>query len=210
MAKDYNKLINFLIEGDYLKTPYIIKAFKKIDRRNFILPEYKEYAYDNEPLPIGFNQTISQPSTVAFMIETLAPKSGQKILEIGAGSGWQTAILSEIVKPKGKVIALELIPELTFFAKKNVSQYNFVKKGTAQIINADGSKGYKKEAPFDKIISGAAAFKEIPRVWRDQLKIRGRIVAPVDRAVVVIDKLSKNNFSQEEYPGFVFVPLITQ
>jgi len=209
MSKGYKQLIDFLIKEGYLKTPEIIKAFAKIDRADFVLSEYKKYAYDNEPLPIGFNQTISQPSTVAFMIEELAPQKGDKILEIGAGSGWQTAILSEIVGNKGKVIAIELIPELAQMAIRNVSKYNFIKKNRAKIINGDGSKGYKEESPFNKVISGAAAFKNVPEIWKSQLKNGGRIVSPVDRSVVVIDKDNFGQFSQKEYPGFVFVPLVT-
>lgn len=210
MDHKYKQLIDFLIEEGTLKTPEIIKAFKKIDRADFVLPEYKNYAYDNEPLPIGFGQTISQPLTVAFMVEALLPKKGEKILEIGAGSGWQTAILSEIAGEKNSVVAIELISELAQMARENVGKYSFIKKGWVKIVNFNGSNGYKLEAPFDKIISGAAAFKKIPGAWMAQLKIGGRIVSPVDRSVIIIDKLSENKFSQTEYHGFVFVPLINK
>lgn len=209
IAKNHKQLVDFLIEAGYLKTPNIIAAFKAIDRADFVLEEYKDEAYADAPLPIGYSQTISQPSTVAFMIEALQPKNEEKILEIGSGSGWQSAILAHIVNTKKGLITIELIPELFKMAKRNISKTNFIKKGIVKIINADGSKGYENEAPFDKIISGASAFKNIPYQWKKQLKIGGRIVSPVDRSIVVIDKKSDNEFSQKEYPGFVFVPLVT-
>ncbi len=208
MKKTYRSLIDNLISENYLKTPEIIEAFKKIDRADFVLPEYKDFAYDNEPLPIGFGQTISQPSTVAFMIEKLQPKKGDKILEIGSGSGWQTAILAAITLKKNTIVALELIPEIAQLTIDNVSKYNFLKKGVVKIINANGKKGYQAEAPFDKIISGAAAFKTIPPAWREQLKIGGKIISPVDKSIFVIDKINENEFLQKEYEGFAFVPLV--
>ncbi len=213
MDKKHNNLIDDLIKGGYLKTDYIINAFRNTDRKDFIPEEYKKGAYVNAPLPIGFNQTISQPLTVAFMIELLQPEARNKILEVGAGSGWQTAILSYIVgNPPaggGKVVAIERIPELKEMAEKNVSKYGFIKRGVAEIIEGDGSKGYKKEAPYDKIIAGAAASKHVPIEWKKQLKIGGRIVSPVENSIVVVDKIGENEYRQNEYFGFSFVPLIS-
>src|SRR3989344_5326068 len=103
-------LLRELIQGKYLKTPRLINAFLAIDRKDFVPPDLSDQAYDNEPLPIGYGQTISQPLTVAFMLEELSPKPGEKILDIGAGSGWQTALLAYIVsgsKAQGKVVAIE-------------------------------------------------------------------------------------------------------
>ena len=213
MNPQYLGLINNLIGEGYLKTPSIIEAFKAIDRADFVTDEYKENAYVNAPLPIGFRQTISQPLTVAFMIELLSPKEGQKILEIGSGSGWQTAILSFIVSQNnaaGKIIGIERLSELQEMAQKNVSKYNFIESGVAQVILADGSKGYKKEVPFDKIIAGAASSGDVPQAWKKQLKIGGRIVAPVDQSVVVIEKTEKDTFIKKEYFGFSFVPLVAE
>ncbi|MBI3638651.1 protein-L-isoaspartate O-methyltransferase [Candidatus Wolfebacteria bacterium] len=234
MSPDYENLINSLIKDGYLRTPAIIDAFKAIDRADFVSDEYKNDAYVNAPLPIGFEQTISQPLVVAFMIELLEPKAGEKILDVGAGSGWQTAILSYIVSQNdsehsGKIIGLERIPELANMAEKNISKYDFFApaqkvldeetatekdivlnpiKGIAKIIKADGSKGYKKEAPYDKIIAGASAMGDVPIDWRKQLKIGGRIVAPVGQSIVVIDKTGKGKYSGKEFFGFSFVPLI--
>ncbi len=212
MNQDYENLINSLINDGYLKTAEIIEAFKNIDRADFVLEEYKNDAYVNAPLPIGFGQTISQPLTVAFMIELLQPKAGEKILEIGAGSGWQTAILAHITsrQPQNNlnIVAIERITELKEMAEKNVVKYNFVEKGIVKIIVGDGSKGYRKEAPYDKIIAGAAASGEVPAAWLKQLKIGGRIVAPVENSIIAIDKIEKNKYDRKEYFGFSFVPLI--
>ncbi len=208
MNTKHENLINSLIKDGYLKTPEIIGAFKEIDRKDFTPEEYKNEAYVNAPLPIGFGQTISQPLTVAFMLELLEPKAGEKILDVGAGSGWVCALLARIVGEKGKIISVERIPELKEMAERNIAKYNFFKKGTVNLILGDGSKGYKKEAFYDKIIAGAAAYEDIPFEWKKQLKIGGRITAPVKNSIVVIDKIGKNEYSKKEYFGFSFVPLI--
>ncbi|MFA5386193.1 MAG: protein-L-isoaspartate O-methyltransferase [Candidatus Paceibacterota bacterium] len=207
MNPNYENLVNSLIKDGYLKTPEIIEAFKTIDRVNFVREEDKENTYVNAPLPIGFDQTISQPLTVAFMLELLEPKKGEKILDVGAGSGWTSTLLAQIVSETGKVIALELIPELCEFGKKNVSNYNFVKKGILNFLCADGYKGFEEEMPFDKILVSAAA-SEIPPALKKQLKIGGRIVVPIGQSIFVIEKHEKDQFTEKEYFGFSFVPLV--
>ncbi len=209
MSTEYENLINSLIKDGYLKTPAIIEAFKNIDRADFVTEECKADACVNAPLSIGFGQTISQPLTVAFMIELLEPKPGERILDIGSGSGWTVALLAQLIGENGKVIGVERIAELKEMAEKNVSKYNFIEKGTAEIILADGSKGYRKEAPYDKIIAGAAAAGDVPIAWKRQLKIGGRIVAPVENSVIVIDKTAKNKYEKREHFGFSFVPLVS-
>jgi protein-L-isoaspartate(D-aspartate) O-methyltransferase len=202
-------LINSLVRDGYLKTPEIIEAFKTINRVDFVTKEYKSEAYINAPLPIDFGQTISQPLVVAFMIELLEPKPGEKILDIGAGSGWVSALLAKIVGENGRVIGVERIPELKEMAEKNISKYSFIEKGIANVVLGDGSKGYKKEANYDKIISAAAARGELPREWQKQLKIGGRIVAPLENSIIVIDKIGKDEYDIKEHFGFSFVPLVT-
>lgn len=215
------KLIDSLIQDGWLKTPRIIEAFKKIKRADFLPEDLKDSTELNEALPIGFGQTISQPLVVAFMIELLAPEPGEKILDIGSGSGWTSALLSHIVSEKelkskiknkilkinGKVIAIEIIPELKEFGEKNTAKYNFIEKGIAEFICTDGSKGYKKQAPYDKILASASAPK-VPEAWKQQLKIGGKIVAPLGYSIWQINKESESHFLEKEYPGFSFVPLI--
>ena len=200
-------LVDSLIKEGWLKTPRIIEAFRQIKRVDFLPDDIKDLAELNEALPIGYGQTISQPLVVAFMIELLDPQPRDKILDVGSGSGWTSALLAEIVGEKGKVIAIDIIPELVEFGKKNVSKYNFLEKGVAEFICADGSKGYQKEAQFDKILASASA-RNLPPAWKEQLKVGGRIVTPIGNSIWLFIKKSPESFEEIEYPGFVFVPLI--
>ena len=201
-------LINQLIQEGYLKTPRIIEAFRAIKREDFLPEDLKNEAEINAPLPIGYGATISQPLTVAFMLELLQPEPGDKILDIGSGSGWQTAMLAYIVGEKGKVFAIERIPELVEFGKRNVAKYNFLEKGIVEFICADGSKGLEQAASFSGIIA-AAACDEIPEAWKEQLKIGGRLVTPVKSSIWLLIKKSQAEFEEQEFPGFAFVPLIS-
>lgn len=200
-------LIENLIKEGWLKTPKIIEAFKKIKRKDFLPPHLQFLAELNEALPIGWGQTISQPLVVAFMLELLEPREGEKILDIGSGSGWTTALLASIVGKEGKVIGIEIIPELFEFGKKNIEKYNFIKKEIVQMVLGDGTKGFEKEAPFDKILVSAEAKKVYPS-WKAQLKIGGKIVVPIGNSIWEFKKISEENLSSREYPGFVFVPLV--
>jgi len=199
------QLIEKLINAGYLKTPEIIDAFYKIDRVDFVPEELKDEAYANVPLPIGHGQTISQPLTVVFMLELLQPKSGHKILDVGSGSGWQSSLLAYITGDEGRVIAVERIIELSEFGKDNSKKYNFK---NLEFIAGDGSVGYKKEAPYDRIIVAASAFDKIPDELKKQLKIGGRLVVPVKNSIWLVIKKDDNKYEEKEFPGFVFVPLV--
>lgn len=204
-----------LIKDGWLKTPAIIKAFQKINRADFLPDDMKDMAEVNEALPIGFGQTISQPLVVAFMMELLQPNPGDKILDVGSGSGWTSALLGEMVGENGRVIAAEVIPELKEFGEKNVAKYGFIEKGIVKFVCADGSKGYEEEAPYDKILASASAAR-FPEEWKTQLKPGGRIVAPLGDSIWLMVKKDEPvggkdlGFDMTEYPGFVFVPLINK
>lgn len=206
-----NSLIQKHIQRGILKTPRIIKAFRKIKREDFMRPEDRGLAEIDEAFPIGYGQTISQPLTVAFMTELLDPRPGQKILDVGSGSGWQAAILGEIVGKRGTVYGIELIPELANFARENIK--NTV-VNNVKIICGDGSQGLPDKAPFDRIMAAAAA-KKIPEALKKQLKISGKMVIPVevnghgDQSIFLIKRIGRNKWSEKEFPGFVFVPLIS-
>lgn len=202
-----NSLVRDLIYQGYLKTDRIIEAFSKIRRVDFVPDELRSASQANIPLPIGQGQTISQPLTVAFMLEKLDPQPGDKVLDIGSGSGWTTALLAHIVGKKGRVIGIERIKSLRDSGINNISKYHLIEGGRAKIIYADGTKGYVNEAPYNRILVSAAA-KEIPRELKKQLAVGGRLVIPVENSIWVLKKVSEKEFREEEYPGFAFVPLV--
>ncbi|MFH1207342.1 MAG: protein-L-isoaspartate O-methyltransferase [Patescibacteria group bacterium] len=202
------ELAQKLIDDGYLKTDSIIYAFKKINRADFLPPDLKPDAEVNHPLPIGFGQTISQPLTVAFMLELLQPKLGEHIMDVGSGSCWQTALLAELVGPTGHITAIERVPDLSALGQKNISAYHF---NNIQFITGDGTRGYKPAAPYDKIIVAAAAEIGVPDELLKELKVGGRLVIPVgkyEQDMVVMEKLTDSEYHEQRYPGFQFVPLI--
>ncbi|MDP2685545.1 MAG: protein-L-isoaspartate(D-aspartate) O-methyltransferase [bacterium] len=201
-------LIQSLIDEGDLHSTKIIKAFKKIKRGDFLLDEHLQHAAENRAIPISHGQTNSQPLTVAIMLELLQARDNDKVLDVGYGSGWQSALLAELVGTKGKIIAIERIPELCRFGEKNVAKYNYK---NVTFVCDDGTKGYKKQAPYDKIIVAAAAEIGIPDILLTQLKVGGRLVIPVgkyEQEMVVVDKIAKDEYKEKRIPGFQFVPLV--
>ena len=205
-----NRLINELIRFGYLKTDLIIGAFSEIGRVEFIPEEFVSEAGSDVALPIGYGQTISQPKTVAMMFELLGPERGQNILDIGSGSGWTTALLCYIVGRHGRVTAVERIEKLKEYGEANVGKYNYLrdgKDGIAEFHLGDGSKGYEKNAPYDRILVSASV-QEVPEDLKEQLKVGGKMVIPVKESIWYLEKETEDKFRKEEYPGFVFVPLV--
>jgi len=205
----HNELISSLIRDGYLKTPRIINAFKKIDRINFVPINLRREAYVNAPLPLGYGQTISQPLTVAFMLELLQPKAGDIILDVGSGSGWQAALLAEIVGEKGKIYAIEIIEQLVRSGRENADKYGFVSDGRIEFLHGEGSEGLAEKSPFDKIIA-AASSRSLPGAWLEQVKVGGRIVCPIKTSIFLLVKKADKEFEEFEHPGFAFVPLVSR
>jgi len=201
------ELVEYLVGRGILKDVNIIRAMSQIDRKDFVGEGNLDRAYIDNALPIKFSQTISQPSTVAFMLEELGPEEGQKILDVGSGSGWTTAILAKIIGEKGKVIACEIIPQIKKLGEENVDKYHFK---NVKFYEADASIGLKKEAPFDRILCSAAA-SEMPERLKSQLNLGGRLVIPVGgingQSIMVVEKVGEKTYKQKKYPGFVFVEL---
>jgi len=185
-----------------IKDKKIIEAFLIVPREKFVSENLKESAYDDTPLPIGEGQTISQPYIVALMTELLQLKGGEKVLEIGTGSGYQAAILSEI---GCDVYSVERIPSLATRAGKILQQLGYIVK----IKIGDGTLGWEEYAPYDGIIVTAAGPKT-PQSLLTQLKEGGRIVMPVGdiylQELIRITKV-KGKFIKENFGGCQFVPL---
>jgi len=152
------ELIDSMILRGMLDSPHIIDAFREVDRKYFVPESFEDHIYIDAPLPIGNNQTISQPSTVAFMLEKLEPKEGDKVLDIGSGSGWTTALLCHIVGEKGSVKGLERMDELVEQGEENLSKLQF---GSHCRIQRAGEKLGLPSEQFDRILVSASA-DEIP------------------------------------------------
>ena len=176
----------------------IIKAFEKVPREEFIPSSLKHYAYEDNALPLESGATISQPYTIAFMLELLELKSKQKILEIGSGSGYVLALINEITK--GEIYGIEIISSLAKKSKQHLKKYKNIK-----IINNNGFHGLPEKAPFDRILISASSEK-LPIHLYKQLSQEGIIVTPVNSSICQIRK-SNSKITLKEFPGFIFVPL---
>lgn len=203
-----SKLVNELVRKGTLRTSRTIEAFSEISRIEFVPEEFAMQADADVALPIGHGQTISQPYTVAFMFELLDPQEGHKILDVGTGSGWTTALFGYIIGETGKVIGIERKEALRKMGECNVDKFKYIKDGRVQIFLGDGSAGFPSEAPFDRILVSAVA-ESIPEELKKQLKVGGKMVLPVRNSLVFLEKKSEDEFVREEYPGFSFVALIT-
>ena len=187
-----------------ISDPKVLDAFKKIDRHLFVGDDIIDQSYDDNALPIGHGQTISQPYITALMTELLNPGNDEIILEIGTGSGFQTAILSTMAK---FVVSVEKIRELSEVAKKNIEK---LKIENIETFVADGTLGWKDNAPYDGIIVTAGS-PEIPQLLLDQLKPGGRMVIPLGKEafhVLTLVLKTEDGYTQEEIIDCTFVPLI--
>ena len=202
-----SRLVNDLIRNGYLRNDDIIDAFFNVHRIEFVPEDLSSQAEANIPLPIGYGQTISQPLTVAFMLELLEPKRGQNILDIGSGSGWTTGLLAHIVGEQGKVTAMEKIKELCEIGEKNVEKFGFIKKGIVEFYCKSAEEGFEKNAPYDRILVSASV-DEIPLPLKKQLVIGGRMVIPVMNSIWHVEKKGEDDFNIEKFPGFTFVPFV--
>ena len=195
-----HELVSHLITSGVLRSGELIEAFEHVDRADFVPPQFHGAAYEDHPLPIGFGQTISQPYTVAFMLEALHPLPVSSVLDIGAGSGWTAALLAQC---SGHVTAVERIPELVELARSNLSRYHPGNITLRQAQAALGTPGSR----YDRILVSAAA-EHFPHALLEQLEPGGIMVVPISHAIVVAELDEEGNVTRRDYPGFAFVPLI--
>jgi protein-L-isoaspartate(D-aspartate) O-methyltransferase len=167
------ELVQRDIEGAGIKDEDVLRAMREVPRHKFVLPEYVDQAYDDHPLPIGYGQTISQPYIVAWMTELLELQPGEKVLEIGTGSGYQAAVLAELGYVE--VYSIEIVPELAESAAKRLQELGY---NDVQVKQEDGYYGWPEYAPFDAIIVTAAP-DHLPGPLAEQLAEGGRIVIPI-------------------------------
>ncbi|HEX5447979.1 MAG TPA: protein-L-isoaspartate O-methyltransferase [Candidatus Saccharimonadales bacterium] len=182
----------------------IDSAFKAIKREWFVPEELKARSAVDTPLPIGFGQTISQPYTVRMMLEWLQVQPGDKILDVGSGSGWTSALLGYLTGPSGQVHAVEIVPALVAFGRAN-SRRTGLKN--IRFHQAGRRYGLPRLAPYDRILVSATA-DEIPAELTNQLKPGGKLVIPVKNDIVEAQKQPGGKLETKTHPGFVFVPLI--
>jgi len=207
LMQDYTKLRNEMVKTQIgnrgVKDSATLAALRKVPRHSFVPTDQVANAYEDRPLAIGYGQTISQPYIVGYMTEIIKPKAGQKVLEIGTGSGYQAAVLAEIVS---KVYTIEIVEELGKQATtrlKNLGYKNIETK------TADGYHGWKEHAPFDAIVVTAAA-EFIPPPLKEQLKDGGRMIIPVGspymtQQLMLIEKTGKSYRTTSKMP-VRFVP----
>jgi len=200
------RMVRRQIEARGISEPAILAAFRKVPREAFVAPEQAAQAYGDHPLPIAAGQTISQPYIVALMIEAAGIGPGDRVLEVGAGSGYAAAVMSLIA---GTVIAVERQPELVAVARERLRRLGYA---NVEIVEGDGSRGCPGRAPFDAILA-AASGSHVPRPLVDQLAPGGRLVMPVGdpglaQELVRVTKREGGTVSEESLGSVRFVPLI--
>ena len=191
-----------------VRDPSVLSAMARVEREKFVPEQFRDMAYSDGPLPIGYKQTISQPYIVAYMTEKLQVDSNHKVLEIGTGSGYQAAILGEL---SDKVFTIEIIPEL---GKSSIDILQKLNYNNIFVRIGDGYKGWPEEAPFDRIIVTAAPGK-IPEKLVEQLANGGQMIIPVGESVFsqylwIIKKDNKGNIGKEKILPVRFVPMVKE
>jgi len=215
LQKKKENLIEYYKRSKIASSSKVIKAFMRVPREKFVRPNNINQAYDDHPLPIGYGQTISAPHMAIIMCELLELKEGDKVLEIGGGSGYHAAICAAIVAPPnsknpGHVFTIERIPELVRFARENLKKAGFSEFVT--VIEGDGTQGYPEEAPYNAILVTAAG-PEVPEPLVEQLEIGGKLIIPIGgrmmyQELILVEKRKPDKIIQRRKGGVAFVPLI--
>ena len=205
-AREREAMVERQLRRRRITDPRILDAFLEVPREAFVSAEYAHLAYGDHPLPIEAGQTISQPYIVALMIEAAGIKAGDKVLEVGSGSGYAAAVLSRIA---AEVVGIERQHELVEVARERLKRLGY---DNVTIVGGDGTKGCQEEAPFDAILA-AASGSHIPAPLVEQLRPGGTIVMPVGspgwvQKLVKVTKREDGTLQQSDLGGVRFVPLI--
>ncbi len=202
-AAERETMVATQLKSRGIKDVKVLEAMGKVPRHAFVPDDMKTYAYNDEPLPIGKGQTISQPYIVAYMTEILQLSGDEKVLEVGSGSGYQAAILAEIVK---KVFTVEIIGDLSSHAQKVLQSLGYK---NIYFRIGDGASGWEEHAPYDAIMVTAAP-PQVPVALQDQLKIEGRMIVPVGEAFqeLVLIVRERRRFRKKKLLPVRFVPLV--
>jgi protein-L-isoaspartate(D-aspartate) O-methyltransferase len=208
VVAERGRMVERLVRGRYIEEARVRAAFLAVPREKFVRPEDAKDAYADIPLSIGWGQTISAPSMIAIMLEEAMLKPGEKVLEIGTGSGYHAALVAHIVGPQN-VVSIERHPELAARGRSNLARAGF---GEVTVVVGDGSLGYSPQAPYDCILATAGA-PRIPDAWPGQLTPSGRIVAPVGssrhgQVLVIASKRADGTLDVRESTPCAFVPLV--
>jgi protein-L-isoaspartate(D-aspartate) O-methyltransferase len=201
-AEARNRMVAEQIVARGVKDPLVLAAMRSVPRHEFVPGELKDAAYRDSPLPIGDDQTISQPYIVALMTEASGLEGGEKVLEVGTGSGYQSAVLDEIA---GTVLTIEIMPTVAERARANLDRLGY---NDVRLRVGDGYRGWVEEGPFDVIVVTAAP-DHVPRPLLDQLKPGGRLVLPVGRSRQKLQVWTKTDhgFEQRDLIPVSFVPM---
>jgi protein-L-isoaspartate(D-aspartate) O-methyltransferase len=204
-ATSREQMVKHQLESRGIRDPRVLKAMRKVPRDKFVLPEFRSRAYDDGALPIGYDQTISQPYIVAFMTEALQLIGKERVLEIGTGSGYQAAVLAELVP---EVYSVELIEPLARRAEKTLTELGYT---NFKIRVGNGYEGWPAHAPYDAIVVTAAP-AEIPPALIDQLKMNGRMILPVGIGTqdLILVKKTPGGIVQQDLIPVRFVPMVDQ
>jgi protein-L-isoaspartate(D-aspartate) O-methyltransferase len=196
-------MIEQQLKGRGISNPEVLKAMQEVERSLFIPEDRQHKAYEDRPLPIGRNQTISQPYIVAYMAEQLQLKKDEKVLEVGTGCGYNAAVISRLTK---EVYSVEIIEWLAQLAKENLAKTDYSNITTK---HGDGYLGWEEYAPYDAIVLTAAP-SSIPKPLKEQLKIGGRLLAPVGRMnqqLIMLYKTGEDEFEEKTLLPVRFVPM---
>lgn len=209
MSEDYEtlreRMVASQIEGRGIKDPRVLRAMRKVPRHIFVPNEMKPFAYADEPLPIGQGQTISQPYIVAYMTEVLELSGEEKVLEVGTGSGYQTAVLAELA---AEVWTVEIFEALSLGAKARLEELGYT---NVHFKVGDGSRGWPEAGPFDAIMVTAAP-DAVPAALENQLAVSARMIIPVgiNSQELILVQREKSTFRKDYLIGVRFVPLISK